>query len=403
MANKFLTIDMITYEALLEFGNELNFAKKVNRTYSNQFGKEGAKIGDTVRVRLEQNYTVSDGASLELQDIVERNTTVEINKRKHIGLEYSQRDRVLSMDDMSRRIIKPAIKAIAHQVESDLIALIPQVPKMIVWDTNSGTQKPFSVFSKARAVLEDAYIPSSDLSAFIGPFANAVLADSLTQLAFNNEKSNKALDKNKVGHLAGIDIYTSPLLKGYVMGTAVEEATITVDGASQASLANGSVTIKGMVGTLKKGDTFTFAGVYDVNPITKDVRSTLKQFTVLEDVAAAGTVVKFAPAIVESGAYKNVSSVPANNAKVSFLGTSAGTYEMGVVFAKDAFALVSADLPLNADSNKCSRASDNEVGVSIRVTDVYEPKEDVTILRFDALYGVNTLDTNQAVKIATKY
>lgn len=402
MANKFLTNDKITYELLEQLNNSLVVSRKVNKTYSKHFGVEGAKIGDTVRVRLSQNYTVSNGAVLDVQDIVERNTVLSLDTRKHIALSYTHQDRVLSMDNYSEVVVKPQARRLAHEIETDVVALFKKLPRAIVWDTTNATVKATSTFFKAKAVLDEAYIPDFELNAFIGPQAQAVLSESLTQLAFNNEKSTTALDKNKVGRLANIDIFMSPLLGMHVMGSGVAETAIQVDGASQSTLSEGVIKIKGLVGTLKAGDTFSIAGVYNVNPVTGEEKASLAQFVVTEDVAAAGVNIKFSPAMVVTGPYKNVSALPANNAAVKFVGTASGKYEMGAIFNKNAFALVTADLPIVGDSNKCFRAGDEASGVSIRTVEVYDYVNDKNIIRADILYGVNVLDENQGVKLFTK-
>ena len=61
MANTLLTIDMVTLEALRILHGSLSFVKNVNRDYDANFARDGAKIGDTLRVRKPPLYTVRTG------------------------------------------------------------------------------------------------------------------------------------------------------------------------------------------------------------------------------------------------------------------------------------------------------------------------------------------------------
>ena len=64
MANTNLTIDMITNEALMILHQKSNFLGSINRQYDDSYAKSGAKIGDTLRIRLPNQYTVRSGAAL---------------------------------------------------------------------------------------------------------------------------------------------------------------------------------------------------------------------------------------------------------------------------------------------------------------------------------------------------
>ena len=47
MANTYLTIDMITAEAVMLFKNRNLFIMNMDTQYNDQFARDGAKIGDT--------------------------------------------------------------------------------------------------------------------------------------------------------------------------------------------------------------------------------------------------------------------------------------------------------------------------------------------------------------------
>ena len=68
MANNLLTVSMITREAVPVFVNSNAFIKNLNRQYDGEFGKNGEKIGSQLRIRLPNDYTVTDGPALSVQD-----------------------------------------------------------------------------------------------------------------------------------------------------------------------------------------------------------------------------------------------------------------------------------------------------------------------------------------------
>jgi len=81
MANTLLTIDMITREAVRLFVNANNFIQNINRQYDSEFAKTGAKIGQTLRIRLPNDYTVRTGAAISVQDTAEQSTTITVAVR----------------------------------------------------------------------------------------------------------------------------------------------------------------------------------------------------------------------------------------------------------------------------------------------------------------------------------
>ena len=58
MPNTILTPTAVTREALRILHQKLNFVGNVNRSYDDSFAKTGAKIGDSLKIRLPNEYTV---------------------------------------------------------------------------------------------------------------------------------------------------------------------------------------------------------------------------------------------------------------------------------------------------------------------------------------------------------
>jgi hypothetical protein len=148
------------------------------------------------------------------------------------------------------------------------------------------------------------------------------------------------------------------------------------------------------VADVNVGQVFTVAGVYACHPETKAAYSNLQQFTI---TAIGATTLTISPATYLTGAKKNVSSsTGANlattdfNAKaVVFVGNASTSYAQSLMYHKEAFQFVTADLPLMDDAAKCVRRSQD--GLSMRVWQASDIRNDELLMRIDILYGMAAL------------
>ena len=77
MPNALLSPTAVTREALRVLHQKLNFVGSITREYDDSFARQGAKVGDTLKVRLPNQYVVRTGATLDAQDTQE--TSVELS------------------------------------------------------------------------------------------------------------------------------------------------------------------------------------------------------------------------------------------------------------------------------------------------------------------------------------
>ena len=63
MANALLTPSVITKEALAILHQKLNFVTNINTQYDDQYAKSGAKIGNDLKIRLPNEFTVRSARS----------------------------------------------------------------------------------------------------------------------------------------------------------------------------------------------------------------------------------------------------------------------------------------------------------------------------------------------------
>src|SRR5574337_741059 len=112
MANTPLTPTMVTREALRVLHQKSNFLGSINRQYDDQYAKTGAKIGDSLKVRLPNQYSVRTGLPMDVQDVTETSTTIQMATVKGVDLNFTSSELLLSIDDFSKRILDPAMSVL---------------------------------------------------------------------------------------------------------------------------------------------------------------------------------------------------------------------------------------------------------------------------------------------------
>jgi hypothetical protein len=142
--------------------------------------------------------------------------------------------------------------------------------------------------------------------------------------------------------------------------------------------------------------------VFAVNPRTKANLGYLQQFTVLADAtAAAGAIaaLQISPPIIATGAYQNVSAVPADDAVVTWLGSASTTYQMNAAFHKTAIKLVSAKL-IMPYSGEADYATDPDTGITVRYWRYSDGTSDTHNHRWDVLFGTVNADRRLGARIS---
>jgi hypothetical protein len=395
MANSFLTPQQITREALRVLHNKLTFIGNINRQYDDSFAKSGAKIGDTLKIRLPNQYTVRTGKTLSAQDVSEQSVSLQIATQKGVDVNFSSAELTMSLDDFSSRILEPAMAVLASSLEADAFSMYKDVYQQV--GAAGTTPNTLLTYLQARARLNNSLTPmDANRSTHLSPLATATIVDALKGLFQDSSAIREQYREGSMGRTAGFDWFENPLVPTHTNGTKV--AGVTVNGASQtgATLNIGNVA---NTNTLLKGSVFTIAGVFEVHPETKAVTSRLQQFAVAADATMSGTTgaMTISPAIVVSGATQNVSASPADTAAITFVGSASTAYEQEMAFHRDAFAFATADLVLPRGVDFAAREVFD--GVSMRIVRAYDINNDAFPCRIDVFYGYKTIRPQMACRI----
>lgn len=410
MPNSNLTIDVIAKEALLQLDNNLVMAKQVYRGLESEFGNamNGYMAGSAVSIRRPTDFTVRDGATASNQDVVEGTTSITVNKQKGVDFVFTSQELTLNINELSERVIKPAMIQLANQVDADLFDLYKQVPNWV--GTPGQTINSYSDFSVAPQRLDEYAVPQSDRSAVLSPSDHWGLLGSQTGL-YIQDAAKGAYRQGSLGMIGGVDTYMAQNVPTHTVGVAT--GTPLVNGASQVStyasvkdtMTQNLVTdgwTNSVTGIVKAGDVITIAGVFAVNPVTKATLPFLKQFVVTADANSGATTgpatLSIYPAIIDSGAFKNVSAAPADNAAITVLGTGGTGYRQNLAFHKNAFAL--AMVPMIAPPGAVDVSRQSYKGTSVRLIPYYTGTSDTSAWRLDILYGTKAIDPRLATRFS---
>ena len=141
MANSLLSPTAVTREALRVLHQKLNFVGSITREYDDSFARQGAKVGDTLKVRLPNQYVVRTGPTLDAQDTTETSVELKVQTQKGVDLNFTSVDLTLSLDDFSERIIEPAMSVLAANIEADAMGMYKDVHNQV---NNQGAAAGFA-------------------------------------------------------------------------------------------------------------------------------------------------------------------------------------------------------------------------------------------------------------------
>lgn len=396
--NTLLTIDMITAEAVRLFKNSNLFIMNMDTQYDGSFAIDGAKIGQTLRIRLPNDYVVTDGPAMQLQSTTEQYTTLEVTSQKNVAVPFTTAERTMSIDNYSEIVMAPMINNLAGKVASTVMLaseggvcnFVSNTDGTAAGDVPGNIISPTSQqFLEANAILDNQSADGMTRRVVNDPITDARMTTSLQGLLNPTPEISAQFRTGMMKSGLGYERwFRDQTVIKHTSGTYVSGSD-TVAGADQTGQ---SVTIAAITGTLKKGDIISFEGVNEVNRVTKQDNGTLRQFVVLADVADGDTTVSIYPAIVPYAAdgsdqqYQTVTASPANGAKMYMATKSGEVYRKSIAYAQKAVTLATADLVMPRKAVEEAARAEYD-GIAMRVLTDYLPNSDQLATRVDVLFG----------------
>lgn len=384
---------------------KLNFVGNINRQYDDRFANAGAKIGNTLNIRMPAKYVTGSGATISAyQDHVERSTPLSVSSQTWVAVSFTTADLTMSLDDFKERIIEPAMNQMASKIESEALSAAYKLVNNYTNATTDGLLT-FKRFSQGSQKLTEQLAPLGDRTTLLTPFSRVEFMDATKSLFHASQNIAKQYRDGVIGTTGGFDVYENTLLPshtngsltttGLTDGTALGTSTTANTWVSQTTLSINGVTAL----TIKAGDILTFSGVYAVHPETKANTGKLATFVVQQDVtlttAATSYDVTVKPGLIygSGNAYQNaaLSGVAnTNDLTVSRIGAASAAFGQDLQFHKDAFVFATADLEDVAQYGAWG-ARESLDGISMRIARQYAIGTDTVPCRIDVLWGFGGL------------
>lgn len=410
MPNTTLTADIVAKEALTILDNEFGFIKKLHRAHEDEFSNSvnGYKVGDTISIRRPADFTVRTGAVLSAQDVIEGKVTLTVDQQIGVDFQFTSTDLTLKINDLSERVIKPAMTNIINHMANDVLTQMYR--GVYNWVGTPGqTINSFSDFAKAPERLDEMAVPASERCSVLSPSDHWGLVGNQTSLYIQGA-ANSAYREGSLGDVGGVANYMSQVVPTHTVGPL--GGTPLVNGANQnvtydtakntwtQSLITDGWTASA-ANRLKAGDVFTIANVFMVNPKTKASTGILQQFVVTADVSSDGSgnlTASISPPIITTGPHQTVNAAPADNAAITVVGSAATGYRQNMVFHKNCMAL--AMVPMDMPQAAYNGARQTYKGMSVRVIPIYDGTNDISKWRLDLLYGRRVIDPRLATRVS---
>jgi len=394
MSNLFAVTDLVAKEALKIAHEKLAFIRTIDRQYDESFRiKSGqAPHGSTMRVKSPNQYTRRQGSRvMQVQEQSEATQTLTVATQDGVDMEFNSAELIQSVDndgafdDLSSKYIEPAIAGLVSGIEADMIAFATKATYNVAGTAGTALTDLVAI-GAARAKLNQQLAPK-DGNRFIqcDSVTMASMVNGLKGLFQDSSQIKEQYREGMMGRTAMADWYENDR-----MWTMPNSADV-VGAINGGTLTTGitSLTVNGLTAAPVAGMVFTIADVYDCHPETKAAYPSLKQFVCSSGCTTTNLV--FTPAIKfsTSDPRQNVSGTPVTTAAITFVGGASTNYVQNLMYHKDAYQFITADLPIMDDSQKCVRVSKD--GLSLRCWLASDIRNDQLLMRVDILYGMAAL------------
>ncbi len=375
------------------FRNSNAFLQLIDRQYDDQYRNKDFKIGTTLNIRLPVDYVVGVGATVTPQTTVEQEIPLVVGTQANVAASFTSADFALKIDDFADRYLLKMTNDLAAYVAQDVMSAVNGCPNLVANFSSGAVISPTAnTFLSAGAVLDNySALRNEKRNAILSPTTNARMAATLAGL-FNPAPS--IAENYRIGAVGGIALGIQDWRTDQTVINHTYGAYGTPSNVNGASQVGSTVTVAATNGPLNVGDIITLPGVFAVNLLTKQSLGSLLQFVVTAPVATSATSISIYPAIVpialtnglNTVQYANCTASPTTGQPWAAACVASATIRENLVFRKEAFTLVVADLPL-IRNGVVKSARESYDGVSLRMVEGYEVLTDIFVDRVDILYG----------------
>jgi P22 coat protein - gene protein 5 len=338
-----------------------------DRSYDDRFARDGNKIGDTLLIRRQTIVQSISGPIFEANTVSEYTDALVVGNWTQTPILIGDVDNTLFINSIDEQVFEMGMDSHISAIEASVQS---KILPYTYFNTGSLNVAPTGInqIDQADSVMFNINAPVADRFAVINTkYKEGVVQNNRTY--FNPQDIvSKQYRESEVGRAATFDTYISNVLPSLTNGTAtatgftvVSYSTTTPTPTTSAVttlLVNGGGSNNGA--TIKANQTFTIAGVYQIEPLSKTTQTSLQQFSVANTTtvtcdSTGGATLTVIPPIVITGPYQSVSAAPTAGEAVTF-GAPSTTGSMGFACHKKGLIFATARLtePTNAKMAKFS-------------------------------------------------
>jgi len=400
MSNTLKVTDMVMKEAQRIAHEKLSFITTTDLQYDKSFSYNSQRgpNGQSLRIREPNQYTRRQGSRvMSEQDQDESTQSITLATQDGVDMKFNSAELIQSVnsdgafDQLSKNYIEPAVSVLCAGIEADYLAFATKATYNVV-GTPGTAITDLSAPGLARAKLNQGLAPK-DGNRFVQleSVASAGLVNGLKGLFQDSNQIKKQYREGMMGRTAMADWYENEKIWTMTNGADVTGST---DAAALVTDGGNTIDMHTLIATTPVGMVYTVAGVYACNPETKAAYSHLQQFVVTAGTVGVTTV---SPSTILTGAKKNVcdstggdlATTDFNAQVVTVVGGAATSYAQNLMYHKEAFQFVTADLPIMDDAHKC--VTTQKDGLSMRCWQGSDIRNDELLMRIDILYGMAAL------------
>jgi hypothetical protein len=399
MANNFEATQYITEYALAQFVNNTQFTRMSSRKFEKMFTNEKYATGQTINVRLTNNFGVQYGPSTTPQGVLDRFAPLTIEQQIQNSLSFTSEELTLNLKtaprlDIMDMYIKPMVISISNAAD------LYQIDKLLTINSYVGVPgtivNSIDIVNNAAANLTARGVPVGDRYCGVDIQTGASIKNSM-KANFTPNINEGVVKTGFIADIYGIEFFETQNLSYHTSGTGDGTAPVAGKigfGTVLNPVASGnSIIITGLpvstTGVALAGDIIELQVTQAVNKVTGQSTGILMSFSVLADVDSNGlgnAEVFVNPSVISdvTSPYRNVSGVIGAGQSVKLL----ASHRIGYLLHKD--ALQSA-LPmmknLGAGTETSYARYDTEHSLAMRYTQGSVVLDDVNVHRLDILIG----------------
>ena len=405
--NRLAVPSLIADESLFRLMDNLVLPRLSNQTYEKYFEN---KIGDRITVKRPYMAKVNSGRILAESDIasmIDQTVDIMVDQRHNFAIRYNDQEKTLDLVQFGERYLRTGIEELAYQYD---IAGANELGLSISYSEGTpGTGLSTSAAQKIGAHARHVAIPLNSMNyGLIDPMDFANISDDVKAVQLPEMVSTAIRERynGKLGnwhlfesvHIPYLDVAShtgsTPLVN---MVGGYEGKDLPTDGWANSTQV------------LNKGQLFTIAGVYEVQP-RGNRRTTGRLFTfcAADDVTSSATGTATIPLVstlnagtltdldsqgnsVSLSAFQNVSAAAADNAAITIVGTLGSTYRQGVFYEKSLLEYINVELESFESAVLQGQSTEEQTGVSVSLVGWFDGLTRRETQRVDILFGTKAI------------